>query len=264
MIGAAPTSRSRRSRSRGVTIAEAAIASVIVAGMLVAALNSVAASRTLRARVADRARGQQLALDLMSEILQQGFADPAATPPASRAAWQYVDDYNGLVDAPLATRSGTPIPDCAGWARSVSVQWADPTTFKPTTLTGTGVRLITVTVTRGTLVLASVSAYRTSAWTNALTAFPPLTTNHAPLAAATGSPLAGAGGSLTVSFSGAASSDPDGNALSYAWDFGDGTAGAGATPSHTYAAAGAYTATLTVSDGLGGVAVGAVNVTVSP
>jgi PKD repeat protein len=38
-----------------------------------------------------------------------------------------------------------------------------------------------------------------------------------------------------VSFNGAASSDPDGDALTYAWRFGDGSTGSGATPTHTYA-----------------------------
>lgn len=35
--------------------------------------------------------------------------------------------------------------------------------------------------------------------------------------------------------------------LSYSWDFGDGTTGTGADPDHTYAAAGTYTATVTVA-----------------
>lgn len=48
--------------------------------------------------------------------------------------------------------------------------------------------------------------------------------------------------------------DPDGSFLSYNWTFGDGTSGAGATASHTYASAGSYTATLTVTDGSGGTA----------
>ena len=51
-----------------------------------------------------------------------------------------------------------------------------------------------------------------------------------------------------------ASSDPDGQIASYAWNFGDGSTGTGATTSHTYAAAGDYTITLTVTDNDGGVA----------
>jgi PKD repeat protein len=48
--------------------------------------------------------------------------------------------------------------------------------------------------------------------------------------------------------SGATSSDPDGDALTFSWNFGDGETGTGANVTHTYAAAGAYTVTLTVTD----------------
>jgi len=57
---------------------------------------------------------------------------------------------------------------------------------------------------------------------------------------------------LTCSFDGRASSDPDGDALTYTWGFGDNSSGSGATTSHTYASAGTYNVTLTVSDGRGG------------
>jgi len=50
-------------------------------------------------------------------------------------------------------------------------------------------------------------------------------------------------------FDGTGSSDPDGDPLTYAWDFGDGGTGTGATPNHTYADAGIYDVCLTVNDG---------------
>jgi PKD repeat protein len=49
---------------------------------------------------------------------------------------------------------------------------------------------------------------------------------------------------LAVAFDASGSSDSDGSIASYAWDFGDGTRGSGATASHTYAQAGQYTVRL--------------------
>ena len=43
-------------------------------------------------------------------------------------------------------------------------------------------------------------------------------------------------------------SDPDGEVLSWEWDFGDGSNASGVVPSHTYNGAGTYVATLTVTD----------------
>ena len=56
---------------------------------------------------------------------------------------------------------------------------------------------------------------------------------------------------LGITVDGSGSSDPDGTVDSYAWDFGDGTTGQGATATHTYTAAGPYTVKLTVTDDQG-------------
>jgi PKD repeat protein len=72
-------------------------------------------------------------------------------------------------------------------------------------------------------------------------------TNQPPTARISASPTSG-GAPLAVAFSGSGSSDPDGTIVSYAWNFGDGTTGTGATTNHTYSAAGTFTAVLTVTD----------------
>lgn len=79
----------------------------------------------------------------------------------------------------------------------------------------------------------------------------PAQTNNPPTAVISASPLSG-DAPLLVNFSAAASSDIDGDALSYTWTFGDGGQASGVSTSHTYAASGAFTATVTVSDGRGG------------
>ena len=56
---------------------------------------------------------------------------------------------------------------------------------------------------------------------------------------------------LTVTFSSAGSSDPEGSALTYDWDFGDGTSSAEANPTKVYTAAGTYVASLVVTDATG-------------
>jgi len=58
---------------------------------------------------------------------------------------------------------------------------------------------------------------------------------------------------LTVHFDASGSTDPDGWALTYSWQFGDGTFSSEASPAHTYENAGSYLAVLMVTDqgGLG-------------
>jgi len=57
----------------------------------------------------------------------------------------------------------------------------------------------------------------------------------------------------SCTFDGQGSWDPDGSVVSWAWTFGDGTSGSGATSSHTYKTRpGTYSVTLTVTDNLGG------------
>lgn len=56
---------------------------------------------------------------------------------------------------------------------------------------------------------------------------------------------------LVVQVNAATSFDPDGDSLTFAWDFGDGTFGAGISAAHTYPAIGQYVIKLTATDSQG-------------
>lgn len=70
-------------------------------------------------------------------------------------------------------------------------------------------------------------------------------------------PTANAGGPYTglsgaaIQFNAGGSTDADGTITSYVWNFGDGSHGSGANPTHAYASYGTYTATLSVTDDRG-------------
>jgi glucose/arabinose dehydrogenase len=75
------------------------------------------------------------------------------------------------------------------------------------------------------------------------------TTSHPPIANASANVTSGLQ-PLTVQFSSAGTSDPDGDALTFHWDLGDGTTSTSANPTKTYTKRGTYTVQLTVSDGV--------------
>ena len=70
---------------------------------------------------------------------------------------------------------------------------------------------------------------------------------------------------LPVRFTGSESSDPDGDDLTFDWDFGDGSPHSDeADPTHTYTTEGIHTARLTVTDSEGNISSDTVRVTVTP
>ncbi|WP_022883451.1 PKD domain-containing protein [Glaciibacter superstes] len=84
-----------------------------------------------------------------------------------------------------------------------------------------------------------------------------VTPNVAPTASFEATP-----GLLTVDVDGGGSADSDGTIASYEWNFGDSTTGSGVTATHTYATAGTYTVSLTVTDDGGATAVTSKAVTI--
>ncbi|WP_299898833.1 glycoside hydrolase family 48 protein [uncultured Aquimarina sp.] len=105
------------------------------------------------------------------------------------------------------------------------------------TYTAIGSYLVTLTVSDG--------QNTSSEFTRTITV---LDGNIAPVADFTATPTSGVA-PVSVNFDASASTDENGDSLTYIWDFGDGESGAGVTITHEYAAIGEYEAKLTVSDG---------------
>lgn len=162
--------------------------------------------------------------------------------------------YSALVGASIAM-NGSTSSDPDGSVASFSWNFGDGSTSTLATPSKSYATAGTFTVT---LTVTDNAGATHSATTTATISSP---ANQPPFARAGGPYSATAG--TAISLNGTTSSDPDGTIVSYAWNFGDGTNGSGATPSKTYAAAGSYTATLTVTDNSGATASSTASVIIS-
>ncbi|WP_285241002.1 PKD domain-containing protein [Arthrobacter sp. G.S.26] len=154
---------------------------------------------------------------------------PPAAPVARFAA--AVDGLKASVDGTASSDANGPI---AGYAWDFGDGGTGTGVKADHTYAAGGTFNVTLTVTDNT--------GQTNAVTNpvTVTAPPP---NQVPVAGFTSTAT-----NLAAAFNAGTSADPDGTIAAYAWDFGDTTSDTGATPSHTYAAAGTYNVTLTVTD----------------
>ena len=158
----------------GFSLVEAVVAAGIVALMLVASLNLLTGAARTRAADSDRRTALMLAGQLMAEIQQQPYKDESLTgllfgpelgeTNGTRANFDDVDDYDGLVEKPLQLKDGSPLAGFDAWKRRVKVRWVQPSDLGTAAL-DTGLELIEVKVTdpkgRDTAVHALRSSYTT-------------------------------------------------------------------------------------------------------
>ncbi|MGY1841499.1 PKD domain-containing protein, partial [Modestobacter sp. SYSU DS0985] len=152
-----------------------------------------------------------------------------------------------------ASFDGSGSTDIDGTVESFAWDFGDGATGTGATATHTYAAAGTYTVTLTATDDGGATAARTGSVT--VTDPPP---NQAPTAA-----FSATAAGLSVSVDGTASADTDGTVASYGWDFGDGSTGNGAMAEHTYAAAGSYEVTLTVTDADGATGSAAETVTVT-
>ena len=152
---------------RAFSMVESAFAVAVVGVLLVASLSTFAALARNRAVEAERRLAYPLAQQLMAEVLQAYFAEPAGTPTfgpeagETRATYDDVDDYNGLSETPPATRAGVALAGYAGWTRAVAVAYVSPAALAVSS-TATTLKRVTVTVTAPSGKTYSLVGFRAS------------------------------------------------------------------------------------------------------
>jgi MSHA pilin protein MshD len=144
-------------RQRGVTLIELVVAITIVA---IAATAVLGAMSTITARGAETMVRQQavaIADAYLEEILLQPVVPPAGAPvPTSRANFNDVDQYNGLIDVGARDQFGNPLPNLSGYTVSVTVA---QTAALPG-IAASNARRIDVSVTDPNGVSVTLSGYR--------------------------------------------------------------------------------------------------------
>ena len=151
--------------------------------------------------------------------------------------------YNGALNVAIAF-NGTASSDPDGSIATYAWNFGDGSTGTGATpshaYAGVGTYTVTLTVTDNGG--QSNSAATTASISTSSGPQPPV--------ARPGGPYGGTV-NASVSFDGSASTDADGQIVSYDWKFGDGGTASGAQARHAYAATGTYTVTLTVTDDSG-------------
>ncbi len=160
----------RRNRRTGFTLIETVVSVGIVGVMYVAALHTVGSARITEAITADNRRGHELAQQLLAEITPLPYWDPvgggAILGPGgpevtgNRSLFNDVDDYHKWSASPPQRKDGGIIAGFDGWTRSVMVEWVDPRNLKSVRSSETNLKRITITVSRGKKVVATMVTLR--------------------------------------------------------------------------------------------------------
>ncbi len=156
---------SRSTTPQGFSLVEVVVSTILVGTLLVAAMRCAGSSILTQTLTAERAKAAWLADALAMEIHRQSYLEPGQSTSAitreagesanSRSNYDDVDDYHGWTASPPQHQDGSVIADLSGWQRSVTVAWVTPGDLQVTSGTETGVKRITVTVSRNGTVLAS-------------------------------------------------------------------------------------------------------------
>jgi prepilin-type N-terminal cleavage/methylation domain-containing protein len=155
---------------RAFTLVETIISIVLVSVLLVAALTAAGASARFRQSTTSRDFASLLASDLAEEMAGKlygstgGGTISTTALTGNRSATTNIDQYHGLTESPPVTWAGTAVSGATGWTRSAEVTRVLAKSPDTATTDETGVKRVTITVSKGSTVYAKVRFLRTYAW----------------------------------------------------------------------------------------------------
>lgn len=149
---------------RAFTMAETVVATLIVGLVLVATLQIIAPIVRSGSVMADKAIAANLARELSDEIATKYFTSPilkdvesiGAETGETRATYDDADDYHGITNNPPQLSDGTPLTNLGAWTRRVKVVHADINDPKTNSPSYTGLKRVTVSVSKDGVRLAQI------------------------------------------------------------------------------------------------------------
>ncbi len=141
------------SRTRGFSLIELIITIVVLAIALTVIFLALDTSISHSADPMVESQAVAIGQAYLGEILDKSYTDLPCPTPCTRADYNDIDDYNGLVNDGAENQFGTPIPGLGAYDITVAVT--------TTTLSGAPAKLVTVNVTHSPGVDIVLSAYAT-------------------------------------------------------------------------------------------------------
>lgn len=267
---------------RGIGNLEVVVATALSAFVVVGAMNAMGAAQVNTLRLRNQVTALRLVEELFTEIDQLQYEDLTGSTigldtgesGTTRANYDDIDDYNGLSESPPVKRNGSATENSAGFQRECVVRFVDPRSPTTVSATDTFVKQVIVRIKYREKLIYEASEYFSKPWCQTKTTekYPRIvaglpTINRRPNAVISLDKAIGRG-SLTVAFSAAQSSDPDGDAMTYSWAADSGETFTGVSATYTVTNSTSLPikrkATLTVTDSKGATDSTSIDITVLP
>jgi MSHA pilin protein MshD len=152
-----------RNHRRGITMAETIVSTLLVGMVLVGTIQLVAPIVRSGSVMSDKLVASNMARELSEEVGAKLFMSPSsgdvefAGPESgeTRATYDDIDDYHGLNNSPPQMSNGTVMTHLGGWARVVKVAHVSLNDPNAESVTYTGLKRVTVSVTKDGVTLAT-------------------------------------------------------------------------------------------------------------